>query len=183
MVTISRSSLCGIAGLMVLKQTFLFVSHMAQVLLLFPTVHWGAIETNGTSTKKQEWRKKKKGIKKGRKAERKCVFPFQKSEITRIQSASSYCPNIYSALSLSVVLRHSHSLRWNPCCHEGKEKKNKAPFFISFAVVWWSQEHIKEQISKLHLKLHKMFTESHIFPVRSLCFLLFLVRSIRSHFG
>lgn len=36
MVTISRSLLCGIVGLMVLKQTFLFVSHMAQVLLLFP---------------------------------------------------------------------------------------------------------------------------------------------------
>lgn len=53
---------CGIVGLMVSKQTFLFVSHMAQVPpLLFLQCRREAIETNGTGTRKREGKKRRRG--------------------------------------------------------------------------------------------------------------------------
>lgn len=92
-------------------------------------------------------------------------------EISSIQSASLHCPNIYNALSLSVVLCHSHSLHWNPRCHEknkngggGREKKDPTEnkTVSSRAMILWWQKHIEEHISQLNLKLLSMYTESHI---------------------
>lgn len=52
------------------------------------------------------------------------VSLLKKNRIPCIQPASLYCPNIYNALSLSVVLSHSHSLHRNPDCHRKiKQKK------------------------------------------------------------
>lgn len=36
---------------------------------------------------------------------------IKQREISSIQSAGLYCPDIYNALSLSAVLRHSHSVQ------------------------------------------------------------------------
>lgn len=97
---------CGIDG--VEADLSLCLTHGASAAA-FPTVHWGAIEINGMKTKKRSGKRKKE-------KEKKCVFAFQR-EISSMQCASLYCLSIYSALSLSVVLCHSHSLHINPCCH------------------------------------------------------------------
>lgn len=109
---------CGIDG--VETDLSLCLTHGASAAAI-PTVQREAIEINGMNTRKGA-KKKKKG------KEGKCVFALKKkkkknnnTEISSIQSASLYCPNIYNALSLSVVLSRSHSLHWNPCCHRKSE--------------------------------------------------------------
>ena len=109
---------CGIDG--VETDLSLCLTHGASAAAI-PTVQREAIEINGMNTRKGE---KKRRRRKGKKM---CLCLKEKNnntEILSIQSASLYCPNIYNALSLSVVLSRSHSLHWNPRCH----RKSKSHF-------------------------------------------------------
>lgn len=147
---------CGIDG--VETDLSLCLTHGASAAAI-PTEHWEAIEINGMNTREGARKEERKGGKM-------CLCLKEKNEISSIQSPSLYCPNIYNALSLSVVLSHSHSLHWNPHCH----KKTKT--ILSHAMIWWSQKHIEQHISQLNLKLHSMYTESHILTAQFLacCF-------------
>ena len=94
---------CGIDG--VETDLSLCLTHGASAAAI-PTVQREAIEINGMNTRKG-------ARKEEREKEEKCVFALKKNtEISSIQSASLHCPNIYNALSLSVVLSHTHSLEY-----------------------------------------------------------------------
>lgn len=65
---------------------------------------------------------KKNGI--ALKKEKKTQKTTNPTESLRIQPAGLHCPNVHNALSLSVVLSHSHSLCRNPRCHRERRKNN-----------------------------------------------------------
>lgn len=164
---------CGIDG--VETDLSLCLTHGASAAAI-PTVQWEAIEINGMNTRKGAKKKKKKGEEERKRGKMCLCLKKKKAEISSIQSASLYCPNIYNALSLSVVLSHSHSLHWNPHCH----KKNKRHFITCNDLV------ITETYWGAYFTA-KFKTPQHVYWISyinsSILGLLFPVRSIRSHFG